>query len=136
MLIKDGWMDVIFLIHICMEICMFFLFSLGLRTIGVITKLDLMDEGTNARQILENKLLPLRRGVLLVCVFLLSVLSNRNRDSLERIDIIIVYLLPATSSLTVKHKDNFSSLRDITVLPFSVCVCVCMYSMYAARDKE
>ncbi|XP_068095992.1 dynamin-3 isoform X4 [Hyperolius riggenbachi] len=35
---------------------------LGLRTIGVITKLDLMDEGTDAREILENKLLPLRRG--------------------------------------------------------------------------
>ncbi len=40
-----------------------FLFVLtGLRTIGVITKLDLMDEGTDARDILENKLLPLRRG--------------------------------------------------------------------------
>lgn len=35
----------------------------GLRTIGVITKLDLMDEGTDARDILENKLLPLRRGL-------------------------------------------------------------------------
>ncbi|XP_072919685.1 dynamin 3a isoform X1 [Hemitrygon akajei] len=34
----------------------------GLRTIGVITKLDLMDEGTDARNVLENKLLPLRRG--------------------------------------------------------------------------
>uniref|UniRef100_A0AAJ7XJG0 dynamin GTPase n=1 Tax=Petromyzon marinus TaxID=7757 RepID=A0AAJ7XJG0_PETMA len=34
----------------------------GLRTIGVITKLDLMDEGTDAREVLENKLLPLRRG--------------------------------------------------------------------------
>nr|XP_008121054.1 PREDICTED: dynamin-1 [Anolis carolinensis] len=34
----------------------------GQRTIGVITKLDLMDEGTDARDILENKLLPLRRG--------------------------------------------------------------------------
>ncbi|KAF7990479.1 hypothetical protein HCN44_000284 [Aphidius gifuensis] len=34
----------------------------GTRTIGVITKLDLMDEGTNARDILENRLLPLRRG--------------------------------------------------------------------------
>lgn len=33
-----------------------------MRTIGVITKLDLMDEGTDARDILENKLLPLRRG--------------------------------------------------------------------------
>lgn len=37
----------------------------GLRTIGVITKLDLMDEGTDARDILENKLLPLRRGNVL-----------------------------------------------------------------------
>ncbi|KRY75464.1 Dynamin [Trichinella pseudospiralis] len=36
----------------------------GQRTIGVITKLDLMDEGTDAREILENRLLPLRRGTV------------------------------------------------------------------------
>lgn len=36
----------------------------GLRTIGVITKLDLMDKGTDAREVLENKLLPLRRGYI------------------------------------------------------------------------
>ncbi|CAL8078460.1 unnamed protein product [Calicophoron daubneyi] len=36
----------------------------GLRTIGVLTKLDLMDEGTDARDVLENKLLPLRRGYI------------------------------------------------------------------------
>ncbi|XP_059138899.1 dynamin-1-like isoform X1 [Physella acuta] len=36
----------------------------GIRTIGVITKLDLMDEGTDAREVLENKLLPLRRGYI------------------------------------------------------------------------
>lgn len=35
-----------------------------MRTIGVITKLDLMDEGTDARDVLENKLLPLRRGYI------------------------------------------------------------------------
>ena len=34
----------------------------GVRTIGVITKLDLMDDGTDARDVLENRLLPLRRG--------------------------------------------------------------------------
>lgn len=34
----------------------------GLRTIGVLTKLDLMDEGTDARDILENRTFPLRRG--------------------------------------------------------------------------
>eukprot|EP00051_Salpingoeca_urceolata_P027535 m.481911 g.481911 ORF g.481911 m.481911 type:complete len:812 (-) comp22377_c0_seq1:294-2729(-) len=36
----------------------------GLRTIGVLTKLDLMDDGTDAKDILENKLLPLRRGYI------------------------------------------------------------------------
>ncbi|XP_070765486.1 dynamin 3a isoform X2 [Enoplosus armatus] len=36
----------------------------GQRTIGVITKLDLMDEGTDAQEILENRLLPLRRGYI------------------------------------------------------------------------
>lgn len=35
----------------------------GLRTIGVLTKLDLMDEGTDAREILENRAMPLRRGL-------------------------------------------------------------------------
>ena len=45
-------------------VCVFFYVCVreGQRTIGVITKLDLMDEGTDARDILENKLLPLRRG--------------------------------------------------------------------------
>ena len=34
----------------------------GLRTVGVITKLDLMDRGTDAYDILSNKLIPLRLG--------------------------------------------------------------------------
>ncbi|KAK3733066.1 hypothetical protein QZH41_008407 [Actinostola sp. cb2023] len=36
----------------------------GSRTIGVITKLDLMDSGTDAKEILENRVLPLRRGYI------------------------------------------------------------------------
>ena len=38
--------------------------SKGIRTIGVLTKLDLMDEGTDARDILENKVFSLRRGYI------------------------------------------------------------------------
>jgi len=38
--------------------------ALGLRTIGVITKLDLMDDGTDAKDVLENRILPLRRGLI------------------------------------------------------------------------
>ncbi|KAI0989351.1 hypothetical protein GJ496_010795 [Pomphorhynchus laevis] len=34
----------------------------GLRTIGVLTKLDMMDAGTDSRNILENRVFPLRRG--------------------------------------------------------------------------
>ncbi|KAK4472724.1 hypothetical protein MN116_003950 [Schistosoma mekongi] len=45
----------------------------GLRTIGVITKLDLMDEGTDAQEILENRLLPLRRGYI-------GVVNRSQRD--------------------------------------------------------
>lgn len=36
----------------------------GDRTIGVITKIDLMDQGTNARDVLENKIYPLKLGYI------------------------------------------------------------------------
>jgi dynamin 1-like protein len=36
----------------------------GDRTIGVLTKVDLMDTGTNAREILENKVYPLKLGYI------------------------------------------------------------------------
>ncbi|XP_067662749.1 dynamin-1-like isoform X3 [Haliotis asinina] len=52
----------------------------GTRTIGVITKLDLMDEGTDARDILENRLLPLRRGYI-------GVVNRSQRDIEGRKDI-------------------------------------------------
>ncbi len=52
----------------------------GTRTIGVITKLDLMDPGTDARDILENKTFPLRRGketaTLLYCLIRNFVLDS------------------------------------------------------------
>lgn len=53
---------------------------IGIRTIGVITKLDLMDEGTDARDILENKLLPLRRGYI-------GVVNRSQKDIEGRKDI-------------------------------------------------
>ncbi|KAG5850026.1 hypothetical protein ANANG_G00077900 [Anguilla anguilla] len=52
----------------------------GQRTIGVITKLDLMDEGTDAREVLENKLLPLRRGYI-------GVVNRSQKDIEGRKDI-------------------------------------------------
>ena len=38
----------------------------GERTIGVLTKLDLMDPGTDASEIMHNKIIPLRRGYIAV----------------------------------------------------------------------
>jgi dynamin GTPase len=52
----------------------------GLRTIGVLTKLDLMDEGTDARDVFENKLLPLRRGYV-------GVVNRSQKDIEGRKDI-------------------------------------------------
>lgn len=34
----------------------------GVRTIGVITKIDIMDNGTNARRMLQGEEVPLRLG--------------------------------------------------------------------------
>ena len=45
----------------------------GKRTIGVLTKMDLMDEGTNARDILDGKLLPLKRGYI-------GIISRSQKD--------------------------------------------------------
>nr|QWX94534.1 dynamin [Platynereis dumerilii] len=52
----------------------------GARTIGVITKLDLMDDGTNAKDILENRSLPLRRGYV-------GVVNRSQKDINGRKDI-------------------------------------------------
>lgn len=38
----------------------------GYRTIGVLTKVDIMDQGTDCSEILSNKLIPLRKGYIAV----------------------------------------------------------------------
>ncbi|XP_044010238.1 dynamin-like, partial [Aphidius gifuensis] len=48
----------------------------GIRTIGVITKLDMMGEGNDARAALENKLYPLSRGYVGII--------NRNQSDIDK----------------------------------------------------
>ena len=60
--------------------CYVLFLHIGLRTIGVLTKLDLMDEGTDAKEILDNKLLPLRRGYV-------GVVNRSQKDIEGRKDI-------------------------------------------------
>ncbi len=45
----------------------------GIRTIGVLTKLDLMDPGTDASEMLSNRVIPLRRGYV-------GVINRGQRD--------------------------------------------------------
>jgi replication fork clamp-binding protein CrfC len=51
----------------------------GERTIGVITKLDLMDEGTNALELIQNKVFPLKLGYVgVVCRSQKDINSGKN----------------------------------------------------------
>ena len=48
----------------------------GERTIGVLTKVDIMDNGTDASDILSNRVVPLRRGYI-------AVINRSQKDILE-----------------------------------------------------
>ncbi|KAF7997017.1 hypothetical protein HCN44_005294 [Aphidius gifuensis] len=80
----------------------------GVRTIGVITKLDLMDEGTDARDILENKLLPLRRGYI-------GVVNRSQKDIEGRKD--IKNALAAERKFFLSHP-SYRHLADRLGTPF------------------
>ncbi|KAA3681928.1 dynamin GTPase [Paragonimus westermani] len=74
----------------------------GLRTIGVLTKLDLMDEGTDAREVLEDRLLPLRRGELFFLVLDMSF---------------VPLVCPLKNSLVLFHIDFYCSPEVCLNLP-------------------
>ncbi|KAL1132004.1 hypothetical protein AAG570_011614 [Ranatra chinensis] len=80
----------------------------GVRTIGVITKLDLMDEGTDARDILENKLLPLRRGYI-------GVVNRSQKDIEGRKD--IKAALAAERKFFLSHQ-SYRHLADRLGTPY------------------
>ncbi|XP_021205298.1 dynamin isoform X3 [Bombyx mandarina] len=80
----------------------------GLRTIGVITKLDLMDEGTDARDVLENKLLPLRRGYI-------GVVNRSQKDIDGRKD--IAAALAAERKFFLSHP-SYRHLADRLGTPY------------------
>lgn len=80
----------------------------GVRTIGVITKLDLMDEGTDARDILENKLLPLRRGYI-------GVINRSQKDIEGRKD--IAAALAAERKFFLSH-NSYRHMADKSGTPY------------------
>lgn len=60
----------------------------GERTIGVLTKLDLMDEGTNAVEILQGRVIPLKLGYVgVVCRSQKDILQGKTiEDALKAED--------------------------------------------------
>lgn len=52
----------------------------GLRTIGVLTKVDIMDHGTDCTDILNNQVIPLRRGYI-------AVVNRSQKDIMENVSI-------------------------------------------------
>ncbi|CAG0894519.1 unnamed protein product [Darwinula stevensoni] len=72
----------------------------GERTIGVLTKLDLMDQGTDAREILENKVIPLRRGYIGV--------KNRSQADITN----AINMKAARDAEDAFFSDNYKNLKD------------------------
>ena len=52
----------------------------GLRTIGVLTKVDIMDHGTDCCDVLNNQVIPLRRGYI-------AVVNRSQKDIMENLPI-------------------------------------------------
>jgi len=52
----------------------------GIRTIGVITKIDIMDKGTNAKRMIEGKDVPLRLGFI-------GIKNRSQQDIIDRISV-------------------------------------------------
>jgi dynamin 1-like protein len=59
---------------------LFSFYKLGERTIGVLTKVDIMDHGTDCCEILMNNFIPLRRGYI-------AIINRSQKDIQENIPI-------------------------------------------------
>jgi dynamin 1-like protein len=73
----------------------------GVRTLGVITKIDIMDKGTNARRMLLGQEVPLRLGYV--------GMKNRSQQDIQR-------SVPVASALT-EEKTYFSTHEIYSALP-------------------
>ena len=110
---------------------------MGERTIGVITKIDLMDEGTNALDLLSGKIYPLKLGYVgVVCRSQKDILSQmpiemalRNEEKFFKTSAVyypyasrmgVPYLAHTLNLIIVNHiKKNLPEIRSqITALLF------------------
>ena len=73
----------------------------GERTLGVLTKVDLMDKGTNCKEILSNKLIPLKYGYIAV----------KNRSKLDSINNISVKEGLEKEKIFFKNNETFNKMN-------------------------
>ena len=73
----------------------------GERTLGVLTKFDLMDKGTNCKEILSNKLIPLKYGYIAV----------KNRSKLDSINNISVKEGLEKEKIFFKNNETFNKMN-------------------------
>lgn len=71
-----------------------------------------MDDGTDARDILENKLLPLRRGYI-------GVVNRSQKDIEGRKD--IKNALAAERKFFLRYTNNSKNYRNTIILFFTIC---------------
>ena len=74
---------------------------LGERTLSVLTKVDLMDKGTNCKEILSNKLIPLKYGYIAV----------KNRSKLDSINNISVKEGLEKEKIFFKNNETFNKMN-------------------------
>ena len=102
----------------------------GNRTIGVLTKLDLMDPGTDALDVLQGRVVPLRRGFV-------GVVNRSQQNIIDHMDIDSAriqermfferhsaYRGVATRMGTQYLTRVLNTVRPVLPLPLCVCVCV------------
>lgn len=83
----------------------------GLRTIGVLTKLDLMDKGTNALPIIQNQVIPLRLGYV-------GIVSRCQQDIIENKKSIREALHEEAAFF--RQHNAYSAIADAMGTPFLV----------------
>ncbi|KAL0335041.1 UNVERIFIED_CONTAM: Dynamin-related protein 3A [Sesamum radiatum] len=74
----------------------------GYRTIGVITKLDIMDRGTDARNFLLGKVIPLRLGYVVLC-------ESQSRDEVSSYAIVDILMNRSIKDALIAEEKFFRS---------------------------
>ena len=89
----------------------------GERTIGVLTKVDIMDSGTDASDILANKVVPLRRGYIAV--------MNRSQKDIQD-DAPIRQGLAKEQGFFQAHPKVRAVYKYIVTVYMYICICTWM----------